>query len=253
MTYPPLSTSGAPTADAIARALAQNPDYKKYAGNNTPAAILAAYESGNWAGVTDLTGKPFTDEQQQAAVREAERVLGPAYEAEKTYDTAAVEDALGGALNEYNTFQRDNEISFDQNKQALDENAADKGVLFSGARIQKQNDLRRMYANRDADARRRLASTIGGTARNYQYTYGDDAARGLSSYYQVPGAQTYNPSVARGGVRTGSTPATVYTPGSYSFQGTKPVAQKAAVQTRAAGVLANRANKLSLSGMGAKL
>lgn len=244
--------SGPPSQAAIAAALAKNPDYQKYAGNNDPAAILSAYQSGNWAGVTDLTGKPFTDAQQRAAVSQAEKALNPAFEAQLAYDQAGTIDALQNDVEDYGQFQRDEATAFQDSKTALDKSAADNGVLFSGARIQKQNDLRTTYGNRAADARGRLEDSITTTARNNQYEYGDDAARKLKSYYQVPGSQTFNPTVARGGVRSSPTLSSVYDTGAYKFQGTKPVAQKTAVQTRAASLLANKANKLSLSGVGAK-
>ncbi len=251
-TQPTVAASAPPTAAEISRALAQNPDYQKYAGNNSVESILSAYQTGDFSGVTDLTGKPFTDAQQKAAVAQAEKALAPAYEAEKTYDTAGVTATLAGDVADYNAFERDQGIGFEQDKQTLDKSAADNGVLFSGARIQKQNDLRTRYANAEADKRDALTSRIGSTARDYQYTYGDGAARDLKSFYQVPGGSTYNPSVATGGARSGSGLSSVYDTGAYKFQGTKPVAQKTAVQTRAASLLANRANKLSLSGVGAK-
>lgn len=244
--------AGPPSKAEIAAALANNPDYKRYAGNNDPASILSAFETGNWSGVTDLTGKPFTEAQQRAAVTQAERALAPAYEAQETYDRAVVSDALENDVEDYGQFQRDEGIAFQGEKTALDQNAADSGVLFSGARIQKQNDLRTKYQNREADTRGRLADSLTTRGRDYQYQYGDKAAGKLSSYFDAPGAQTYNPGVATGGVAAAPGLSSLYNPNAYKFQGTKPVAQKAAVQTRAAGLLANKANKLSLSGVGAK-
>lgn len=244
--------AGPPTQAAIAAALAQNPDYQRYAGSNDPAAILSAYETGNWSGVTDLTGKPFTNEQQAAAVKQAEKALAPAYEAQLAYDQAGTIDSLESDVKDYGQFQRDEAIGFQAGKDALDQSAADSGVLFSGARLQKQNDLRTAYQNRGSDARGRLEDSITNTARTNQYQYGDDAARKLRSYYEVPGSQSFNPTRATGGVRSSPGLSSVYDSSQYKFQGTKPVAQKAAVQTRAASLLANKANKLSLSGVGAK-
>lgn len=247
------AATGPATADAIAAALAKNPDYQKYAGNNSTASILDAYQSGNWAGVTDLTGKPFTDEQQQAAVADATKALDPAYKAATAYDTATTEDTLSGDQAAYGQFERDQGINFQADKTALDQSAADNGVLFSGARLQKQNDLKTRYSNAEADKRGALSSAVGGTVRDYQYAYGNDAARKLSSFYSAPGGNTYNPGMATGGVRSSPGLSSIYDPSGYNFQGTKPVAQQTAIQTRAAGSLANRANKLTLSGVGAKL
>ncbi len=237
---------------AVAKAVAKNKDVVRYAGTNDPASILTAYQSGDWSGVTDLTGKPFSDSQQKAAVAQAEKALAPAYRAQEAYDRAGVEDTLRSEAGDFNTFQRDEATQFGKDKDSLDQTAANNGVLFSGARLQKQNDLRTTYADREADRRAAGAERIATTARTNQYQYGDDSARSLRDMYQLPGSSTFNPSVAHGGVTTNPTLSSVYNPGQYNFQGTKPVAQKAAVQTRAAGLLANKANKLSLSGVGAK-
>lgn len=245
------ATSGA-FASAIQRAASANPDIQEYAGANDVAAIVNAFQTGDWSSVTSLTGKPFTDQQQQAAVSAASQALGPAYEAEKSNDTAAVQDTLEKNAQDLSTFERDQAAQFGKDKNALDQNAADQGVLFSGSRLQKQNDLRTTYANADADKRRAATQAATTAARGYQYAYGNDATKGLSSYYTLPGATSYDAGVAGGKVKPSGTLSAVYDPNKYNFQGTKPVAQSAAVQTRAATLLSNRANKLSLSGVGAK-
>jgi hypothetical protein len=239
-------------SSAVATAVSKNKDVQRYAGANDPSAILTAYMSGNWSGVTDLTGKPFTDAQQASAVAEAEKALAPAYKAEMAYDTAAVTDALQGEQASFDQFQEDEKQVFQDTKTSLDQNAANEGVLFSGARVQKNKDLRNTYADREAQRRALGGSRIAKTARDFQYSYGDTAADGLSGMYTLPGQSRFDTNVASGGVTPNRSLSSVYNPRQYKFQGTKPVAQKAAVQTRAAGLLANKANKLSLSGVGAK-
>lgn len=240
-----------PTQQEIMKALSKNKDFQRYAGGNDASAILNAFMTNDWSGVVDLTGKPFTDEQQQAAVKAAEKVLAPAYKAEEAYDRSVVEDSLRQEGEDFQEFQRTEAKDFGENKDALDISAADQGILFSGARTQKLNDLRNTYEDRERIARAQSADRTKSTARGYQYTYGDDAARGLSSMYRLPGTSTFNPNVAGGKVRNTSL-SSVYDPSQFKFQGTKPVAQKAAVQTRAATQLANRANKLSLGGYATK-
>jgi hypothetical protein len=241
------SMKGAPTMESVMEALARNPDIKKYS-QSAVEDIVGAYLTGDWSGVTDLTGVPFTPEQQKAAVAEAERVLAPAYKAQESYDRSITEDMLRRNQQGFADFQRDEKKAFGEEKDALDQDAADRGVLFSGARAQKLRDLRNTYEDREALMRRNVAESTGATARAYQYDYGNEAAEGLSDLYALPGESRFNPNVAGGKVTSGRTLSSVYSPGKYSFQGTQPVAQKAAVQTRAATQLANRANKLTLSG-----
>jgi CheY-like chemotaxis protein len=246
------ATSSAMSA-AVGTAVAANRDVARYAGASGADAIVNAYMTGDWSGVTDYTGKPFSDAQQQAAVREAERVLGPAFKAAESYDRAVVDDTLRQEGEAFQDFRRDEARDFRDAKQSLDQSAADQGVLFSGARLQKQNDLREIYSQREATQRRNVADRIASTARGYQYEHGNDAADRLSARYRLPVASRFDAGVAGGKVTPGRTLASAYDTGAYKFQGTKPVAQQAAVQTRAAGQLAARANKLSLSGYGTKI
>ncbi len=237
---------------AVASSLSKNKDVQAYGGGNDPLAILNAYQTGDWSGVVSLTGKPFSDEQQQAAVAEATKALAPGYEATKAYDTAGVEDTLRNNQEQLGDFQTDQGRQFTKDKDALDQNAADSGVLFSGSRLQKQRDLRTAYQTADERAVRDTGESAASTARGYQYSYGDKAVPSLASLYSVPGAASYNPTVAHGAVTPSATLSSAYDPSKYNFQGTKPVAQNTNIQTRAATLLANRANKLTLSGVGAK-
>ncbi len=236
-------------AAAVAAAIAANPDVKQFGGNNSPDDILNAYTTGDWSGVVSLSGKPFTDEQQKAAVAQAEAALAPAYKAQESNDRATTEDALRGTQEDFGDFQNSESKNFGTDKRNLDQNSADQGILFSGSRVQKLNDLRNTYADREAIKRRTASENLTSTARGYQYAYGNDAARSLSDRYNLGGTTSFN-SLTGGASRGGLSAA--YNPSSSDFQGTAPVAQKTAVQTRAATLLANKANKLSLSGIGSK-
>lgn len=235
---------------AVSKSIASNPDIKAATGTTDPAAILQAYASGDWSGIVGLSGKPFTDEQQQAAVSEAEKVLGPAYQEGAALDKSQAADTVAGAEKGFLQSQTNDRRQFGKDKETLDENAADQGVLFAGSRLQKQNDLRTTYQDRETAARDSAVNSARTALRGYQYNYGDDAAKSLSDAYKLPGTSTF--STATGGVTPGKTLTSLYDPGEFNFQGTKPVAQQAAVQTRAATQLANKANKLTLSGVGAK-
>lgn len=242
-----------PTQAEIAAALAKNPDYQAYSGNNTPAAILSAYQSGDWSGVTSLSGKPFTDAQQQAAVASATSALAPAYNATKEYDTENTEDALSKDASTYAASQKADAEQFTADKNTQDLNAANNGVLYSGGRAQKLQQLSGDYTARDTAARATATDAMTGTARDYAYAYGSPEAGKLSDYYSLPGGQAYNANVAGGKTTKSPTLSAVYSPYNYNYQGTKPAAQSAAVQTRAAGLLANTANKMSLNGYATKL
>lgn len=233
---------------AVSKSLSTNPDYTTYGSGQDPASILNAYQTGDWSGVTTLTGKPFTDDQQQAAVAQAQSALAPGFNATTAKDTADVSQSLKQTQEGLSDTEAAAAKNFSTDKDTLDQNAADNGVLFSGSRVQKQNALRGSYQTADAIARRNAGENIASTTRNFQYQYGNDAAKNLSSLYQLPGAATYNASAA-GGPSTRGGLSAAYDPSQYDFQGTTPVANKTAIQTRAATLLANKANKLSLSGL----
>ncbi len=97
---------------AITKALAENPDVKAYGGNSDPATILSAYQTGDWSGVIGLSGKPFTDEQQKAAVDQANKALSPAYSAQVANDRAATEEGLKNTQEGFNDFQNSEAKSF---------------------------------------------------------------------------------------------------------------------------------------------
>lgn len=246
------TATGAAYSSAVSKAVAANPDIAAYGGSNTSDAILNAYETGDWSGVTDLTGKPFTDDQQKAAVAQANTALAPAYDAQVAKDTADTTATLQKNQESLADTEGANATQFGADKNVLDQNAANSGVLFTGSRLQKQQQLADKYSTADAIARRNAGESAASTAGNYAYAYGSDAARPLSSLYSVPGATNYNAGVAGGKVTPSATLSSAYAPPATPYQGTAPVAQSAAVQQRAAGLLANNANKLTLSGVGTK-
>lgn len=214
-----------------------------FAGNS-PDALEYAALSGDFSGLMDPQGKPFSDEFQKEAMKNAEKALKPGFEAEKRFDTADIESKLKGETDAYGDFLNAEKIGFEQDKAALDQDAAEKGVLFSGGRKEREKSLQSIYEMNQEAKRRAVGENIGSIARDYQYTYGDEASKApsLSRYYQL-GGNTFNSNVARGGVTPGSI-ASVYGNNNFDFQGTKVNANKSAASIRAANLLANRGNKL---------
>lgn len=227
---------------AVTGAVASNPDAAYLVSQNDPEAIVNAYNSGDWSGITDVTGKPFSNEEQQAALSRAQEALRPGFEQERNYDTAGVSDKLASDQADYTGFLKSEAKDFGDQKNQIDQNAVDNGVLFAGSRIQKQNDLKTLFADREAAKRAQIAGDITSTARDYQYKYGDKAAGTLSDYFNLP-SQTYNAGVA-GGKVTRSPLSSVYNTGQNSYYGTANASNMANAQVRAAGLLANRTNKL---------
>jgi len=207
-------------------------------------AISNAYATGDWSSLTSPTGTPFSKKQYEGAYSDAEKALRPGFEAKQAYETAGVEDVLAKEIGDYENFTKDEAKAFEQNKQALDQNAAESGILFSGARFQKENDLRNTFEDRQARTLSDLTRNIGGTARDYQYQYGNQNANKLSNFYKAPQGNVYNANVSQNMVKPSMNMGSLYNPNKYKFQGTTVNTQKAQTQQRASGILANRANKL---------
>ncbi len=212
---------------------------------NSPEAIAYASSTGDFSALINNQGQPFSAADQAEAQARGEADLAPFYKAEQLKDTQDVELALGQKQIGYEKFLGDEAQNFETEKAAQDQTAADRGVLFSGGRAQKLQNLGDTYRKNQEFQRSAYGADIANTARDFGYKYGDTAAAGLSKYYSL-GGNTYNPNVANGGV-TRSSLSSVYG-GGQGFQGTQINAAKAAAQQRAAGYLANKGNKLLSTG-----
>ncbi len=186
-------------------------------------------------------GQPFSAADQIAAVDTATAAISPYYQAEQTKDTLDTDAALGAKQDAYGKYLGDQATQFQNDKTTQDQNAANNGVLFSGARYQKLKQLGNTYATNNAYQKNAYGNEIADTARNFGYKYGDTAANGLSGYYNL-GGNTYNPNVATGGVGSAGL-SNIYN-ANKGFQGTEVNAAKTAAQQRAAALLANKGNKL---------
>ncbi len=224
-------------------AIASNPIIQEYIKKgNTVEDIAYATETGDISKLVNQFGQPFSLQEQQDALVQAEKDQSAFYKAQQEKDTADTQAALAEKQRLFQESLITSGEKFAEDKAILDQNAAAQGVLFSGSRAQKEQNLKTAYEREEASKRASLASGVGDIARSFQYTYGNDAAGGLSDLYKA-GSNIYNPKVATGGVTSGGL-SSIYSPGQYSFQGTKLAEKKSEAAKRAAGLLANRGNKL---------
>ncbi len=212
---------------------------------NSADAITYATSTGDYSALVNGQGQPFSAADQADALAQGTAATAPYYQAEQTKDTGDTAATLASKQSAYEKYLSDQGNQFQTDKTTQDQNAANNGVLFSGGRVQKLQQLGNTYAKNAANQLAQTSSDISKTAGDFAYKYGDSAANGLSQYYNL-GGQSYNPNVARGGV-TSNGLSSVYN-ANKGFQGTEVNAAKTAAQQRAAGLLANKGNKLVASG-----
>jgi hypothetical protein len=247
-TTPPQQIETQESVDAkYKEAASKNPAIQALTkGGSTVDQIIIGLQTGNLSGLNMASGQPFSVADQQAALSQANEDNKLYYEALKAKETADTEAALAKKQADYQDYLISAGEQFKADKTTLDQNAANQGVLFSGGRAQKENRLQQSYAQDQATKLRNLSSDVASTANDYQYKYGNDAASNLSKYYSA-GGNTYNANVAQGGVGSAGL-SNVYSASPYNFQGTRNTERSAAANTRAAGLLWNKGNKLLASG-----
>lgn len=227
--------------------VANNPlNAARIAKGNTAEMLAYAASSGDLSSLVDEYGQPFSTQMQQDALTQGMEDNKLYYEAMQAKEKADTESALAQKAADYQDYLIKAGENFASDKTTLDQNAADTGMLFSTARNQKEQKLQTAYQREGASKLGSYGRSIADTARNYQYAYGNEAAGGLSQFYNL-GSNQYNPGVASGGVTPGGL-SSIYSPSQYNFQGTQNVARKAAANVRAAGYLTNRGNKLLATG-----
>lgn len=236
----PVKTQAEVDAE-YARAAASHP----VLAGNTPDSLSYAASTGDYSGLVNNQGKPFSAADQAAALSQAESDLSPYYQAQETKDTKDAEATLSAKNNAYQKFLTDQAGQFETEKANQDQTSANQGVLFSGGRVQKLQKLGDTFAKNQEYQKNAIGADIGNTARDFGYKYGDNAAQGLSKYYSL-GGNTYNPNVASGGVGSSGL-SSVYNAGQ-GFQGTQKNTAKSEAQKRAAGFLYNKGNKIVGSG-----
>lgn len=232
---------------AYSDAAAANPAIATLAkGGSSLEEIINGLSTGNLSGLVDWQGQPFSIADQQAALDQGMKDNQLFYEAQQAKDKATAESSLAQKQADYQDYLIQSGQNFEADKSQSDQSAADSGVLFSGGRVQKEKNLQRAYEQDQASKLGSVSRSIGQTANDFQYKYGNDAASGLSQYYNL-GGNTFNPNVATGGVGSRGL-SSVYNPSAYNFQGTVNTERKANANTRAAGYLWNKGNKLLATG-----
>jgi len=240
------------TDEEYDKGLAENPvNAARIAKGNTAEMLAYAASSGDLSQLVNENGQPFSLEDQQAALAQGMEDNKLFYEAQQANDKANAEKTLADKQQAYQDYLISSGEQFQSDKTTLDQNASDTGMLFSTARNQKEKKLQSSYEQDQASKLGYYGRDVANTAQNYQYQYGNDAANGLSQYYSA-GKNTYNPSVATGGV-TSTGLSSIYNPSNYNYQGTQNVARKTAAQIRAANYLANKGNKLLSSSYNTQL
>ena len=240
------------TEQQYADALNNHPIVKEYVKKGNTAEDLAyAAETGDISGIVNQFGQPFSIQEQQDALARAEKDLEAYYKAAEEKDIADTESTIAEKKRLFQESLITAGEDFGKEKSNLDQNAVNQGVLFSGGRAQREQDLKTKYEREEASKKAGLSSDIGDTAREFQYKYGNETASKLSDLYNI-GGNVYNPKVATGGVSSGGI-SSIYNPGAYNFQGTNLAEKKTAANKRAAGLLANRGNKLLSTGYNTQL
>jgi len=228
-------------------AAANNPVISELSkGGSTIDEIVHALSTGNLAGIYDFNGQPFSAQDQQEALKKAKEANKLYYEALRKKEEADTVADLETQKQNYQDYLINAGQAFEADKTKSDQQAADQGILFSGSRVQKERNLKRAYEQDQSSYKRKIGGNIGNLARDFQYKYGTDAAKGLNKFYNL-GGNTFNPNVVRGGVGSSGL-SQVYNPGSYNYQGTRNTERLADANTRAAGYLWNKGNKLMRTG-----
>jgi len=216
---------------------------ERIAKGNSSEALQYAATSGDLSQLVNEYGQPFSLQEQQDALAQGMEDNKLFYENKQAKEKADTESALAQKQADYQKNLADSKISFESDKASLDQNAANQGVLFSGSRVQKEQNLQKSYEQDQASKLASYGRDVGNIARDYQYAYGDNAAGGLSQFYNAS-SNTYNPNVATGGVGIGGI-SSVYNPSSNNFgAGTVMGERSSLAKEYAAKKLANKGNKL---------
>lgn len=222
--------------------LQNNPITAQHLAQNSADSLTYAASSGDYSGLKNSQGQPFSLADQQKAQKQAETDLQGFQNAQTQYDTANAEDLLAQKKQDYNDKLSKNQTDFQTQLDNTNQNAQDNGVLLSGGAYQKRMNLKNTFDQNQVSALATAGRDIGNTARDYEYKYGTGNANNLSQYYKL-GSNSYNPNVATGGA-TSNGLSRIYNTGQGDYQGTQLNTNKAAVQQRAAGFLWNKGNKI---------
>lgn len=187
------------------------------------------------------TGTEYNQQEWDEALKKNLADISPSYAETQKMATADLASSVAQKQDDYNEYLRTQGLDFQRQKTELDQSAADRGVLFSGGRVQKESQLQSGFEDAQGYRQRTLERGIGSLSRGFEEKFGTAATQGLSSYYQ-PGRNTYNPNVATGGVgRTGGLSSAYQTVG--GIVGSQPNLMLAAGKVAASEALRARKSK----------
>ncbi len=241
------SSNVAKDYSAYDAAFENHPITQQYkAAGNTIEEIDYAATTGDLSGIKNHYGQPFKLQEQQDALKQAEDLDKAFYEQQKTKETADAESALAQKQADYQNYLLTSGQNFQEDRATLNQKMVDQGVLFSGANAQKQRSLKQKYEQDQAYKQGTLGRQIASEAQDYQYKYGNNAAQGLSQYYNL-GGNTYGLNTNKGEVGSSGL-SSIYNPSQYNYAGTRIGEQAGQANRTAANLLASKSNKFLSTG-----
>jgi hypothetical protein len=210
---------------------------------NTIAQIEAAAISGDFSGLKNQYGQPFSVEEQTKALAQGMEDNRLYYETQQAKEKADAESALAQRQANYQDSLIKSGEDFQADRAELNQRAVNQGVLFSGSNAQKQAKLKTAYERDQASKLAAYGRDVGNVARDYQYNYGNNAAGGLSQFYNA-GGNTFGLESAKGTVGSSGL-SSVYNPNQYDFGAGTVMGQRSSLAKQfAARKLGNQGNKL---------
>ena len=112
-------------------------------GGTPLAQIINGLTTGDMTGITAANGQPFSTADQQAALAKGMAANSAFYTAQQANDKNTAQNSLAKNQADYQDYLTQSGQNFQDDKAKADQAAADNGVLFSGGRVQKQQNLAR--------------------------------------------------------------------------------------------------------------
>lgn len=231
----------------VQAAMASDPNYAAAMQKilNDPALSKAAGAAYNMLG-----SGTFTPEEYAKQYGDQYAALDTYYKENQKYGQTTAENNLGLNKRNLDRSLASDAGQFSSDKDALDQNAADKGILFSTSRMQNETGLQNKY-KANADQKLDTYNTgVNNTLNDYEYKYGTPAAGALSAYMTTPTTPTYNASVAGGNVQSGAL-RSAYSPKNY--YGTNNTAEQTYAGGNTNDYFKNLLNKANTEGYKTKI
>ncbi len=233
-----INSYGVLNHPAVAAAMASDPAYAAAmkALQSDPKLSDAANAAFKMVGEGTYSPEEFRNQyaQQYAA-------LDPYYRQDEAHSKSNIENQLGLNKENYNRSVADTTAQFGNDKQALDTDSANKGILFSTARMQNEAGLQNKYQSDLAGKSSSYNAGQSGLLNDYQYKYGD-SVNSLGQYMNNQSAPTLNASTPQNNVQKGGIQS-IYNPGANKYYGTQNTAQNYNTGVNTSDWLKNYYNK----------